>query len=69
MENFEQLMEEYRMWRVSKKYDSIRTGIPFDWDCGEDSAREDFSNFAELPSTICYLDMLELESQYNYNFV
>lgn len=37
---------------------------PFTWDCGEKSAREDFSNYAELEEEITFEKMLELESNY-----
>ena len=34
------------------------------WDCGEVSAREDFSNYAGLEEEITFEKMLELERRY-----
>lgn len=34
------------------------------WDCGEDCAREDFSNYAGLEEEITFEKMLELENRY-----
>lgn len=35
-----------------------------DWDCGEASVRESFSDYAELEEEITFEEMLELERNY-----
>lgn len=58
------LQDQYNEWRGTGIKEAEGTDIPFTWDCGEESAREDFSNWAELDETISFEDMLELEKNY-----
>ena len=58
------LQEKYNEWRKLGESESNGTDIPFTWDCGEASAREDFSNYAELKEEITFDEMLELERNY-----
>ena len=61
MKKFNELMRAYKEWR--------ETGVEqdeesFTWDCGEASARESFSDFAELEEEITFEEMLKLENNY-----
>lgn len=38
--------------------------VSFTWDCGEVSARKDFSDYAGLENEITFEEMLELEERY-----
>lgn len=38
--------------------------VSFTWDCGEVSARKDFSDYAGLENEISFEEMLELEERY-----
>lgn len=58
------LQEEYNKWRIAGMEASEGTNIPFTWDCGESSAREDFSDFANLDNVISFEDMLNLENNF-----
>jgi hypothetical protein len=60
----EKLQNLYNDWRNRGEEG---TNIPFTWDCGEKSAREDFTEFAELKSNISFEKMLELEENFNSN--
>lgn len=69
--NFIDLQDIYNYWRFeAEKHneDEAKLGgsIPLNyiWDCGEQSAREDFSLFAYLGYTISFEDMLKLEENY-----
>jgi hypothetical protein len=54
------LINIYAEWRECGE----NCDAPFTWDCGEKSAREDFSSYAELEEEITFEDMLELEQRY-----
>lgn len=54
------LTKVYAEWRAVGE-DGEAT---FTWDCGEKSAREDFTKYAELDEEITFEEMLELESNY-----
>lgn len=54
------LQTTYNEWRKAGEDCEVN----FTWDCGEGSAREDFSNYAELENEIEFEEMLELEKNY-----
>lgn len=58
------LQEKYNEWRTLGEEQVKDTDLEFTWDCGEASAREDFSNYAELDKEITFEEMLELENNY-----
>lgn len=58
------LTKLYAEWRKTGEEQTKGTDLNFTWDCGEASAREDFSYFADLGEVISYRDMLELENNY-----
>ena len=58
------LQNKYNKWRKVGEEASEGTDIPFTWDCGEASAREDFTDYADLEETISFEDMLALENNY-----
>lgn len=58
------LQEKYNEWRRTGEEQVKDTDLEFTWDCGEGSAREDFSNYAELTEEISFEEMLELENNY-----
>ena len=60
------LQAQYNDWRNTGIKESEGTDIPFTWDCGEESARVDFSGWAELPEVISIEDMQELEENFEY---
>lgn len=64
MKDLERLQETYNNWIEAGLEASKGTDIPFTYDCGEASAREDFSNYAELEDEISFDDMFELEKNY-----
>ena len=64
MKNFEELMKLYREWREVGEYAIIDTDLTFTWDCGEGSARVDFTEYAELEEEITFELMKELEDCY-----
>ncbi len=57
------LQEKYNEWRKAGEEAIEGTDIPFTWDCGEKSAREDFANFWDMEE-ISFEEMLELERNY-----
>ena len=57
MKNLEEL---YKEWRLAGE----DADVSFTWDCGEESAREDFTSYAELGKEITFEEMLELEKNY-----
>lgn len=60
----EYLKQQYAEWRaVSEQL--LEDGFNGSIDCGLQSVREDFSNFAELDSIISFEEMLELEREYD----
>ena len=66
-------MEELKMKELKKLYaewrkvseEMLEDGFKGTTDCGDKSVREDFSAYAELPETISFEKMLELEKEYN----
>ena len=58
------LQEKYNEWRTLGEEQVEDTGLEFTWDCGESSAREDFSDYAGLDKEITFEEMLELEKNY-----
>ena len=54
----------YAEWRKVGEEAEKDSGVNFTWDCGESSARKDFSNFSELDEEISFDKMLELENNY-----
>lgn len=65
------LQKKYNEWRKEveeeNKWQQKHGGshpIYTPWDCGEGSAREGFSNYAELDKEISFEEMLELEKNY-----
>lgn len=54
------LTKVYAEWRKAGE----DCEVSFTWDCGEKSAREDFSNYAELEEEITFEEMMDLESNY-----
>ena len=58
------LQDLYNVWRKEGIEAAEGTDIPFTWDCGEVTARLDFSNFAELDKVISFEEMLELENNF-----
>jgi hypothetical protein len=59
-----ELKKLYADWRKVSE-EMLKDGFKGSIDCGEASVREDFSNYAELPETISFEKMLELEKEYN----
>lgn len=45
----------------------LEDGFKGSIDCGDKTVREDFSNYAELPETISFEEMEQLEKEYNKN--
>lgn len=60
------LQAKYNEWRSTGLEESKGTGVTFTWDCGEQSARIDFSEWAELNEIIDVEEMIELENNYEY---
>ena len=55
---------------IYKEWRELTEGLMEDFpntsvDCGEGRVREDFSAYAELPETISFEEMFELEKEYN----
>jgi predicted transcriptional regulator len=57
------MFELYKEWRKDSE-EMIADGIPGSLDCGEEKARQDFSDYADLPEIISFEDMFKLEKQY-----
>jgi len=57
------LMVSYRAWRKVSE-EMLEDGMNGSVDCGEQSVREDFSNYADLDEEISFEKMLELEEGY-----
>ena len=57
------LMKQYREWREVTE-GMLADGFRGTTDCGEKSAREDFTAYTELPEEITFEEMLELEKAY-----
>jgi len=62
------IMVQYRDWREASG-EMLADGFKGTTDCGELSAREDFSVFAGLPETISFEEMFALEKEYNAELV
>ena len=62
----EELKKIYAEWRKISE-EMLEDGFKGSVDCGDKTVREDFSNYAELPETISFEEMLELEKEYNNN--
>ena len=60
------LQAKYNEWRSTGLNESKGTGVPFTWDCGEQSARIDFSEWAEIDEVIGMEEMQELEQNFEY---
>ena len=60
MKNLKGIYAEWRELMEGFVEDYPKTSV----DCGEISVREDFSGYAELPETISFEEMLELEKAY-----
>lgn len=58
------LQEKYNEWRKVGEEESKDSNIPFTWDCGESSAREDFAYYWDMKE-LSYEEMCELENNYN----
>ncbi len=58
------LFNLYCDWREAGEEAVEGTDMSFTWDCGEGSAREDFSNYAGLEEEIEFDKMFELEKRY-----
>ena len=57
------LFNVYKEWRkVSEKM--LEDGMSGSVDCGEESVRKDFSNYAGLENEISFEEMLELEERF-----
>ena len=61
MKNLKGIYAEWR--KVSEEM--LEDGFKGSVDCGESGDREDFSAYAELPETISFEEMFELEKEYN----
>jgi hypothetical protein len=57
------LTKIYKEWRKVSE-EMLADGMKGSVDCGERSAREDFSNYAELEEEITFEEMLKLEQEY-----
>lgn len=55
---------KYEQWRIQRAEENQDKNNPFIWDCSEESARKDFSEFLGLKDTISYNEMLGLEYKY-----
>lgn len=54
------LQNLYKEWREV----GTNNEVGFTWDCGEASARKDFTDYAELEQEITFEEMQELENNY-----
>lgn len=54
------LFKVYCEWRETGEDGEVS----FTWDCGELSARKDFTNYAELENVISFEEMLKLQKRY-----
>ncbi|KXA05041.1 MULTISPECIES: hypothetical protein [Clostridium] len=56
-----ELYQKYEEWRIQRAEENQDKNNPFIWDCTEESARKDFSEFLGLKETITCDEMLGLE--------
>lgn len=61
--NFD-LDKKYEKWRLERAEENQDKNNPFIWDCTEESARKDFSDFVGLKESITCDEMLGLEYHY-----
>ena len=59
-----ELHQKYDEWRIQRAEENQDKNNPFIWDCTEESARKDFSEFLGLKETITRDEMLGLEYKY-----
>ncbi|MDZ4994444.1 hypothetical protein GNF80_15965 [Clostridium perfringens] len=59
-----ELYQKYEEWRIQRAEENQDKNNPFIWDCTEESARNDFSEFLGLKETITCDEMLGLEYKY-----
>lgn len=59
-----ELNQKYEEWRTQRAEENQDKNNPFIWDCTEESARQDFSEFLGLKETITCDEMLGLEYKY-----
>ncbi|MBI6068540.1 hypothetical protein H8K15_10765 [Clostridium perfringens] len=59
-----ELYKRYEEWRIQRAEENKDKNNPFIWDCTEESARKDFSEFLGLKETITCDEMLGLEYKY-----
>ncbi|MCX0407902.1 hypothetical protein [Clostridium perfringens] len=59
-----ELYKKYEEWRIQRAEENQDKNNPFIWDCTEESARKDFSQFLEIKETITCDEMLGLEYKY-----
>ena len=63
LEDSDYIMDKYSSWR--KAGHEAEGDVPFTYNCGEASAREDFSEFAGFDFEIDFDQMLQLEINYS----
>ncbi|MBC3889430.1 helix-turn-helix domain-containing protein [Acetobacterium paludosum] len=61
------LFNMYKIWREDLIKNGEDVGLPYTWDSGEASAREDFANYWIMSAEISFVEMLELEKLYDAN--
>ncbi|EGT0000235.1 hypothetical protein I9Y31_002528 [Clostridium perfringens] len=59
-----ELNQKYEEWRIQRADENQDKNNPFIWDCTEESARKDFSEFLGLKEPISCDEMLGLEYKY-----
>ncbi|MGU8487758.1 hypothetical protein ACV3OC_13110 [Clostridium perfringens] len=59
-----ELHQKYAEWRTQRAEENQDKNNPFIWDCTEESARKDFSEFLGLKETMSCDEMLGLEYKY-----
>lgn len=59
-----ELYQKYEEWRIQRAEENQDKNNPFIWDCNEESARKDFSEFLGVKETITCDEMLGLEYKY-----
>lgn len=62
--NDNELYSKYEEWRTQRAEENQDKNNPFIWDCTEESARKDFSEFLGVKETIACDEMLGLEYKY-----
>ncbi|MDM0719899.1 hypothetical protein QTH81_16690 [Clostridium perfringens] len=64
-----ELNQKYEEWRTQRAEENQDKNNPFIWDCTEESARKDFSEFLGVKETIACDEMLGLEYKYEIDKV